>query len=286
MKIVWIASIGLAALSLLATAVNAQQKTTTVALVQKLQPVPRSYPGVATDILGIRTGMTVSQAEAIAEKNYPAKPKEYKDPDTFEYKGVTVQSEPFVQRVDFISQTGDTIDTLSLLFSTPATGNTLYAMSRLLQFYRGPVSAPLVNALYPSLIKKYGPLSYNPDRDQNTIAPMIWAFTQSSRTICKSTFDCVSIFSPVQTTDLTDMGQGDWGRLQSQCGVPKVQSYVFMVSAGIYANQSDQTKADRMHVSIWDSATCMNDGKEAVKQLTAAAIKFYNSVYKPPTPKL
>ena len=73
MKAIRIASIGLAALFVLAPGANAQQASTTVSYVPKLFPALHSYPGASADILGIRVGMTVSQAETIAEKSYPSK---------------------------------------------------------------------------------------------------------------------------------------------------------------------------------------------------------------------
>ena len=75
MKAVPIASLGLVALFILAPGASAQAPFPTIkaGLVQKVQPVFHSYPGVSADILGIRTGMPIAKAEALAEKRYPRK---------------------------------------------------------------------------------------------------------------------------------------------------------------------------------------------------------------------
>lgn len=288
MKRVLTALIGVAALSIPAPGARAQQpNTTTVLFAQTLRPAARSYPGVDPDILGIRTGMTVSQAEAIAEKSYQSKPQEYRDSDFYTYKEVVVHSHPFVQHVTFTKRTADTSDELTLYFNSPVTGNTLYAMSRMIEFEdtqkddpKSALNDPLVSTLQASLIKKYGPISFH---YMNGVR-FGWAFTPKSQINCKSE-DCIADGSfSWQDPNLNQLEPlfGHWGQLEGQCGTPPDGSTPFSIYANIDTNGSDQTKARDMQVSIWDPSTCIDDGKEAIKQLNADAIKFYKTVSKTP----
>ncbi|MDE2466994.1 MAG: hypothetical protein KGO02_25255, partial [Alphaproteobacteria bacterium] len=71
-KVPHIASLSACILAIVMSGVGAQAPSSTVRLksplAAKLQPPYRTYPGVSADILGIRTGMSAAQAEAIAEK--------------------------------------------------------------------------------------------------------------------------------------------------------------------------------------------------------------------------
>lgn len=60
-------------------------------LLQTAKSITPSFLGVSADILGIRIGMTVSQAEAIAAKSYPGKPQEMKTTYTSRYRDISVR---------------------------------------------------------------------------------------------------------------------------------------------------------------------------------------------------
>lgn len=296
MKVTLIASIGLVALIFLAPSANAQQTTTTVSFAQTLQPVTRSYPGVSADILGIQTGMTVAQAEAIAAKNYPGKAQESLTSDTYTYKNVAVQSQPFVNQVIYTNKTARTYDSLELGFSSPVTGNTLVKMYRDMNFDQ--LKGPLVSTLETALIKKYGPVSAYQDYIQSDeMYTGVWRFKQKSLTICKhfctqpgggtgSTSDLTRL-DPTATPLVPGWNQSAnaMSALDGECGSDNRND--FTIVAKIFANNIDKTKAASLVISVWDSAACVDDTREAIKQLKAAAIKFYNAASKPAAaPKL
>lgn len=295
MKIVQIASICLGTLSLLASGANAQQGTKTVALKQTLQPVTRSYPRVAADILGIKTGMTVSQVETIAEKTYPGKPEIGLGTDTYSYKVVEAQSHPFVKQITFINQTKHSRDVLELDFGSPVSGNTLYKMNRDIS-YSQVLNAPLVSTLKASLRKKYGPVSSYQDNRGDDMYTDVWRFKQGSQSICKHF--CMQSWTTTQISDLKQLdptapplvpGWNQRGNalsaMDSACGSDNQND--FTIVARIFGFSADKTKVSNLDVSIWDSTACVDDTKGAMKQLKAAAIGFYNSASKTPAaPKL
>lgn len=290
MKIVQIASIGLGTLSLLASGAYAQQDTTTVALKQTLQPVTRSYPGVAADILGIKTGMTVSQVKTIAGKIYPGKPQIGLGRDSYSYKVVEAQSHPFVKYIIFIHKTKHSRDFLEVHFGSPASGNTLYKMYRDVT-YSQILDAPLASTLKASLIKKYGPVSSYQDNRGDAMYTDVWRFKQGSRSICK--YFCMQSWTTTQISDLNRLdptapplvpGWNQRGNalsaMESACGSDDKND--FTIVAKIFEFGADKTKVNNLDVSIWDSAACVNDTKEATKQLKVAAIEFYKRASKTP----
>lgn len=76
---------------------NANQNPNAVPLVRAFQPVIPTDFGTAEDLLGIRLGMSMRQAEQIARKTYPDDPIAQRRRFVFSYKEVTVQSLPFVR---------------------------------------------------------------------------------------------------------------------------------------------------------------------------------------------
>ena len=152
MKSAHIAVIGVLAMAVMTPSANAQNSTYT--LVQTAKPIPASYPGVNANILGLRIGMTVSQAETIAAKTFPgSKSQEFKSAVSINYPGGLASSQSYVSRVDLRS---GPFDSLRLYFTNPATGNVLYGMTASID-YPDVSKAPLMTALGARLVKEYGP---------------------------------------------------------------------------------------------------------------------------------
>jgi len=290
MKALQIASIGFAVLFMVTPGANAQQATTTVSLVPKLQPVTFSHPGVSADVLGIRIGMTVSQVEAILKKSYPGGPSQViKRRDSFAYRGVTVQSNPYVQTIIYDkSMAHGGSDALTVYFTGPATGNRLNVIHRNVLFNSppygepNPLLDPSTSALKAGVMKKYGPPSFRPPGSFT----WIWAFTQKSQLSSKNLNNMeMYSYSDVaagEPSDLTGLNVG------SGCGVGNTTKYsnVFLINARFTVNGIDKTKADGLKIAIWDPPACMNDERESIEQLKADAIKAYKSVSAPAAPKL
>ena len=156
MRGVYVGVIGLVGLAVLNSSANAQQDFIRAPLVQTAKPTDLSYPGVNADILGIRPGMTVSQAEAIAAKNFSTKPTESITSLSISYRGLLVRSQPFIGSVVFKNY--KTNEVLNLFISSPATGNVVIGIDHQI-LLSGITNQPLFSAVKASLIKKYGPLS-------------------------------------------------------------------------------------------------------------------------------
>ncbi len=285
MKVVRIASLGLVALFILTPGASAQAPWPTIKapLVQKLQPVFRSYPGVSADILGIRTGMTAPKAEAVAEKSYAGKYKPevthssatliYSPPFGYGSGGVNIQSQPFISYIAFNRATDIGMDQLQLYFSSPATGNTLLGAWRRISYdaadYRVQRKIPLVSTVKALLIKKYGLSSYQ-SKAQDGGLTFAWDFKRKSpppKKFWANLPGAVGTFNPSELTE----------NLQRDCGTTASFPDLFRIDAKIDATNTGQIRV--LTISIWDAATCVNDAQEAKKQLTAAAINYWKAKY-------
>ena len=186
-------------LALVFMAANAKAGTTNFTLVQTAKPIMRAYPGVHADVLGIQTGMTAAQAEAIAEKNYPEQRPGVPTPLFMAYTGPgftgdLLETKHLVPGVTFSKLAGDTNDILTLDFTTPALGSTVYAITRDIDFLPGTGKTrvyPPIDAIRASLIKKYGPPSYQtkygPSREHGAVygsnggLMLAWVFSKDLR---------------------------------------------------------------------------------------------------------
>ncbi len=286
MTVIRIASISFVALSILTPSANAQAPwpTITASLTQKLQPVSHSYPGVSADILGIRTGMSLSKAEAVAEKSYAGKYKpeiehssvtlSYSPPFGYGTGGVNVESRPFISYILFNHATRKLFDGLRLYFSSPATGNTLLGVWRRISYdyqdYKIEPEIPLVSTVKALLIRKYGPTSYQ-SKAQDGGLTFGWVFGE--KTPKPKRF--WSLLPGVVTDMDSDDGLDNFPR---DCGTTASFPDLFRIDAKIDATNNGRVRD--LYVMIWDAAACVKDAQEAKKQLTAAAIKYWEAKYK------
>lgn len=275
----YIWTIGL--LALLLMSVHARAGAPNFTLAQTATPITRTYPGVDASILGIRTGMTLSEAEAIAKKNYP---KETPSPASslfLFFTGGKLQTKPLVPSLEFSKQTASSSDRLTLHFTTPAAGNTIYAVSRNIDFDGTPGKAarfPPMDAVKASLIKKYGPPSYQERFGLNrpygpglgTGLMLAWVFNKNSRLNCQSR-DCVGPMFPGES-DLLGSSKPQYDKfLQKTCGASADSSAVFKIVAKIYASGLN---ANRIVISMGDIQACVNDGEQVWNQFNAAVAKL------------
>ncbi|MHB1935189.1 MAG: hypothetical protein ACYCOR_01225 [Acidobacteriaceae bacterium] len=275
MQITRIAPIGLLALAIMIPSARAQNNQISVKLVQTSKLITSPHPGVNADILGVHIGMTVSQAEAIAAKSYPGKPKETEHPPEFAvYRGIYANSQSFVGSVVFGNP--NTGDSLTLYFSSPATGNVVYAMYRDIR-PPDPLSAPLYSAVKASVIKKYGPFSYH----ESWPAPedeYIWQFGKQSLEHCAPPAGGVTVACDVES--LQDGDPGEAGEAFGRSGV------AMGIFAQIVSSNADGTKLGALDVTIEDYQDQNNSINVTTKQLNNAAIKYYNKAAKAPGVKL
>lgn len=109
MQITRIASICVVATAMLFPCAWAEQNPVIVKLVQTVKAIIPSYPGVSTDIIGIKIGMPLAKAEAIASKNIHGEPAKRTSTFTGQYRDVSVTSQSFVYNWQVDGQNGDGI---------------------------------------------------------------------------------------------------------------------------------------------------------------------------------
>jgi hypothetical protein len=281
MKAMRIASLGLVALFILTPGASALTPFPTIkaSLVQKVQPVFHSYPGVSADILGIRTGMALAKAEAIAEKSYAGRYKPevshssvslmYSPPFGYGNGGVTVQSHSFISNIGFRRMTDGVMDQLQLYFSSPASGNTLLGARRQIS-YESARQVPFVSTVKALLIKKYGPPSYQ-SKAQNGGLTFSWGFKHKRPPPRKYFFSLPGV-STFLSPDVSIKN------LQQHCSSAPSFPDVFRIDAEIDATNTARVRA--LTIIMWDPSACVNDAQEAKKQFMAAAIKYWEAKYK------
>lgn len=248
MKSAHVAVIGLLAMAVMIPMAKAQ--TSTFTLVQTAKPIAPSYPGVNANILGLRIGMTLSQAKAIAAKRLPgSKSQEFKRAVSTDYRGGSVSSQSYVSRVDV--RYGPS-DLLRLYFTNPATGNVLYGME-LTIFYPDVSKAPLMTAQKAALIKQYGPPSVH---NRGT-----WQFGEHKLKPCPA-LGCVNLGVAVP---------GMYKRAL-QLGV------VLEIDATLAASRTDNTKLGWISAAMEDYQVKNESVNAADKQLKTLATAYYNKM--------
>lgn len=251
MKVLWLASIGLAAMSILAPRAEAQQHQVSVTLVQTAKLITRTHPGVSADILGIHIGMTLPEAEAMAAKSFPGKTHEYKTTAKGAYRDLVVQSQPYVSRVEIRGVPFDNV--LVLHFSSPVTGNVVVGMERTTVY--SDSRAPLVSAVMADLIKQYGSFSCTDNGPGNEVYE--WDFDNQSL--------------EHRTAD-TCLGLDDSAGKDS---IPRIlrQGVTMAIMAYPVALITDKSKVMMLNLSIEDLQDDFNSANATREQLDNAAMK-------------
>jgi hypothetical protein len=284
-----------------------------VTLVRAFQPIIPSYSGAAEDLLGIRLGMTLTQAEKISSKAYSGDPTVYKLFYVFNHKEVSVKSRRFVSYIQYTKKTPGMADHLLLGFNSPVGDDRLVAMMRDIEFDSPAANEPLVSSIQASLVKKYGtPAAKNDFQGLQ----LWWAYNQKGRVPCPnggcfndqpygpSYFGrfvapptpgggqySLNLFKPAPSNSFSyTMTQrcGDIGTTQvaSKDGVGSValvaDDDVVRIWANIILSSVDSSKALSMEIYIYYIQPCVDDLVDARSQMKAAAIKRYHAISKTP----
>ena len=283
MKQTHFCTMGLLALVLMAA--NAKAATENFTLAQTAKPITRTYPGVDASILGIRTGMTVSQAEAVAKKSYSKETPGSAVPLSFFFTGGKFQTKPLVPYVAFSKQTAHAGDYLTLYFTTPATDSTIYYITRNINFNAGGANGtlPPIDAITASLIKKYGPASYQEKIGASAVQSgvpgqegklvLAWIFNKDSRLSCQSR-TCVGRMIQGEAMNLGESKPQYDQFLRQMCGTSAGSPAVFKIVATIDASGKGKTTADGVTVSMWDAQACVDDGDQVFNQFNAAVAQL------------
>lgn len=283
-----------------------------VTLVRTFQPIIPSYSGAAEDILGIRLGMALPQAEKIASKTYSGDPTVYKLFYVFNHKEVSVKSRPFVSYIQYAKKTPGMTDQLLLGFNSPVGDDRLVAMMRYIEFDSHVANEPLVSSIQASLVKKYGaPAATN---NYNGLE-LWWAYSQKGPVPCPigrcfngkpygpSYFNrfvaapspgggqSLLNFKPAPSNSFTytmlqRCGDVVTKQVGSKDGVGSVDLVadddVVRIWANIYTSNVDSSKAGAMELYIYYVKPCVDDLVDARSQMKAAAIERYHAISKAP----
>lgn len=291
---------------------NAPQNPNGVPLVRTFQPAIPSYSGAAEDLVGVRLGMPLAQAEKIANKTYPSSPVVQWSKYRIAYKEVAVESQPFVQYVEYTKTTTDTTDQLLLGFNSPVGDGRVVSMERLINFAPHAADEPLVSSIQASLFKKYG----TPSGKNTSLGTQFWwAYSQKGRLPCESG-DCfvdynasygvgAPTFGGRMTALHTDGGEFNLSpddnsighvspsvdlklALTRRCGAFIVNSNklvaddVVRIWTSISSNSADSSKAAQMELDVYYSKPCVDDALDARTQMQTAALKRYHAISKTP----
>lgn len=283
-----------------------------VTLVRTFQPITPSYSGAAEDLLGIRLGMTLPQAEKITGKAYSGDPTVYKLFYVFNYKEVSVKSRPFVSYIQYEKKTPGIIDQLLLGFNSPVGDNRIVAMMRYIEFDSPTADEPLVSSIQASLVKKYGTPAWKNDFQGSQLW---WAYSQKGRVPCPnggcfndqpyglSYFGRFNAppspaggqsglnFKPAPSNSFTETMLGRCGdivtkQVASKDGVGSVglvaDDDVVRIWANIHLSSADSSKATNMEIYVYYIQPCVDDLIDARSQMKAAALKRYHAISKTP----
>jgi len=270
-----------------------------VTLVRTFQPVIPSYSGASEDLLGVRLGMPMAQAEKIASKTYPGNPVVQRAKFRIAYKEVTVESQLFVQYVEYTKATANTTDQLLLGFNSPVGDSRVVSMERLINFAPHAADESLVSSIQASLFKKYGTPS-----GKNTFlgTQFWWAYSQKGRLPCQSG-DCFGAYNATYGVGASTGGgrltalhadggefnlSSDDDSIDQRCGSfignsnKLIADDVVRIWATISSNGADSSKASQMEIYAYYSQPCVDDVLDARSQMQAAALKRYHAISKTP----
>lgn len=238
-------------------------------LVPKVKPIVRSYPGVHADILGVHTGMTISEVKAIAGKSYPGKPELDRTnawQGNYEYSPnmnlpTDRQSQPYVYRIIYHNKHSQ----FGVYFTTPAAGSVSFSVARAQGFFnhfnKTSPAEPLVSVEEQKLIKKYGPpsLVY-----QDT---MWWDFGKHGLIKCPR--------GPQTPNPACGSPASGVGPALNDCYLIK-DGIEFFIQVNFETNNSDHTRVVAMTTLIEDARASIINDAETKTQLRNTAIAAYD----------
>ena len=252
----------------------------TMTLENSSGPVPTVNPHVSLDILGIKPGMSLTEVKRIMVAHYKSEPSENSSGQYGQsgegasgylvYKNVSMHTRPWVyELVNANNSYG--FDQTTVLFATPATGQTVVTIRRIVQF-RTP--GPTVKQLLAALDKKYGPESIPGRRDKAGFITLNWVYGKDGKLeACKENFcQCP--------------GSANLGYIQTTLDtIPTGANYdkslandeYECVSAQVNFSFNDPVHATELDVVVNDPAEKVHTTKELYEQMHAAAVAEYKS---------
>ena len=245
----------------------------TMTIKQTAKPFVYQYPGVSLDIVGLKLGMSVQQAEKVLAAYSKNKPGISKKSLSMSYRTAKVSSQYFIWRIAVDNGQGGGI---TLFFGSPATGNKLLHIDRKMVFPEA-TKAPTLKATDAALYKKYGPATKTPASPTATYIQ--WVFGQHNlKKSCPkaddSNCEAVNFFN--------DPGQfAFFGYANDPTADPTLyrKSYAFGnyvdVEAQIHSAGADASRVGSIYLSLNDQAEAAITTDLTLKQLQTAARAAY-----------
>jgi len=227
-------------------------------LVQTVKPPTAAYPGVDASLLGIRTGMSVQQVEAIAAKLGLGRPSmtytNFSGNVAVGNKVLVTASDNYIERINYQKDAGGNAPSLSVVvnFTSPATGNSSYEVEVNKNYPYDQNKDPLeVNTVMADLLHQFGPATH-----QNNLPVqrwLCWNFTgQSLIKISPQHPNCYTSILNQSPPLLAD----------------------YFIAAGVSLNPKNPTKVLGVGESIGDNRLPLLDGDAAIKQLINAGKQY------------
>lgn len=237
----------------------------------------RAVPGRATDILGIRTGMSLEEVKRIlVEHSSGREPEQQMKSLAARINGVPVKMEPFIQR---LREEGDVQkpinEAIDASFSSHASGNKLISFDRMVS-YRSGLNSPKFDDIKSSVLSKFGePTAI---RDNTVSYDMIYSYRNGKPARCdgsgKGAESCVTFARDAYQPEnmkyhLEDLAAGD--------------DFVLIVSTWRMAN-SDRVSSVSYLMSDYTARALASkaDSEAMIESANQAQASFPN----PPAPKL
>ncbi len=254
-------------------ALAGNNSTMTVTIKQTAKPFVYQYPGVSLDILGLKLGMSVQQAEKVLAAYSKNKPMIFKKSLLLSYKTVRVSSQNFIWKIAVDNGQGGGI---TLFFGSPATGNKLLHIDLTMDF-PDATKAPTLKATDAALYKKYGPATKTPVAPTDTYIQ--WLFGQHNlKKSCPYVDDipCGAVNFGNDPGEYAFFGyDNDPTAAATYYGKSYALGNYVDVEAEIHPAGEDASRVGGIYLSLNDQAQSAITTNLAQKQLQTAALAAY-----------
>jgi hypothetical protein len=229
-------------------------------LVETAKTTGPAYPGVDASLLGIRTGMSVQQVKAIAARLGFGTPavtvSSFSGNVAVGNKVLVTASDNYIARLNYQkAPVGNSpSQSLEVMFTSPATGNSSYAIFVQQSFPLDPSKDPLaVKAVMADLLHQFGPASHQDSQHEGS--NLCWNFGKQS----------LIKISPKHPNCYTT-------QLLSGQSPPLLAD--FFIAAGVSFNPKNLAKVSAISKSLGDYRLPLMDSDAAIKQLESAGAKY------------
>lgn len=234
-----------------------------VNLVKTASVPSRTYIG-ATDIIGIKPGMTLSDVSSLLQADGWSEPEVKTNTLTMRVASVSVSSQNYPSTLFSFKKNGE--ETIIVHFATPSTGGGVVSIGRVVKF-SSPETAPKVTDVISGLNQKYGSkYSYSSSVGSFGDSLYIWVYNDKAQNICNGGMfnNCRGGPLELQPTNT-----------ESYRDALKQGAYL-TVSAEVSVHSfSDRGRVSELKISVNDVEKKLITLEQAIEQLKASAQTLY-----------